>query len=269
MCTGVSLYDTLHIHPLDALQAGKSYFDAIGMPITGATYYEHIKDGDHEGDHDLFEVSLEELKARIENGLTSSYWLYSDVRGGRPWDAAFTYQTGEYGSFPHIGAHCDSKLEEIYGAITEWTNSAAQRFDVPYGIVYTVDRITKAMYYAAGENGATMFPYENGFAFIHEAPGTYQGQGRYTESMLRMVYPYNLLSEKHMKIHIAGQGDGPTLRDWIEDDEERGSLRPLGSHFVWEIPVEHLTVVNQILGEAGILVAWRTQKPKQRVRKLP
>ncbi|WMT39032.1 hypothetical protein RE628_16045 [Paenibacillus sp. D2_2] len=188
---------------------------------------------------------------------------------GDPGTPPLHIRPGEYGSFPHIGAHCDSKLEEIYGAITEWTNSAAQRFDVPYGIVYTADRITKAMYYAAGENGATMFPYENGFAFIHEAPGTYQGQGRYTENMLRMVYPYNLLSEKHMKIHIAGQGDGQTLRDWIEDNEERGSLRPISNHFVWEIPVEHLKVVNQILGEAGILVAWRTQKPKQRVRKLP
>lgn len=80
MCTGVALYDTGHIRPLDAFQAGKSFFEAIGIPITGATYYEHLSDGDHEGDHDIFEVSIDELQERILSEKTSSFWIYSDLR---------------------------------------------------------------------------------------------------------------------------------------------------------------------------------------------
>ncbi|MFU1795998.1 hypothetical protein ACM1RC_19225 [Paenibacillus azoreducens] len=266
MCTGVALYDTGHIRPLDAFQAGKSFFEAIGIPITGATYYEHLSDGDHEGDHDIFEVSIDELQERILSEKTSSFWIYSDLRGGKPWDAAFTYQTGEFGNFAHMGAHCDIKPEEVYGALTDWLGEAAERFDVPYGIFYTADDIPDALHYAAGESCVFMFPFEDCFAFIHEAPGRYGGKGRYTESMLRMVYPYNLLNEKHMQIKIADQ----TLRDWIHESGERGTLRPIAKDsWVWEVMDKHLVAVNQACGEAGILVAWRPERPKKRVRKLP
>lgn len=266
LCTGVALYDTSDSSPLAAFYIGKSFFTAIGMPITGASYYEYLSDGDHEGDHDLFEVPIEGLEERIINGKVTSYWIYSDLRGGLPWDAAFTYQTGEYGNFPHIGAHCDGNIEEVYGAITDWLNKVVEQFHVPYGIVYTAEKITAALHYAAGENCTSMFPFENGFAFQKEAPGMYAGLGRYTTSMLRMVYPYNVLNGKHLQIKVVHQ----TLLDWIHDDKERGVLRLLGEdRWIWEVKDEHLTAVNMALGEIGILVAWQPERSKKRIRKLP
>jgi len=266
MCTGVALYGTYHIRPMDAYHAGKSFFDAIGVPITGASYYAYLSDGDHEGDHDIFEVSCEELHERIKSEQVSSFWMYSQQRGTLPWDAAFTYQTGEFGSFPHLAAHFDMKSEEVNRAMSSWLGVTAERLDVPYGILYTTDRITAALHYAAGDNGTFIFPFEDGFAFRHESRRLYDGHNRYIENMLRMVYPYNLLNGQHLQIKMGDQ----SLRDWINGSDERGVLRPIGKDgWMWEVMEGHLAIVNQACGSADILVAWRPERPKKPVKKLP
>ncbi|WP_152393213.1 hypothetical protein [Paenibacillus guangzhouensis] len=266
LCTGVALYGTSHIHPMDAFQAGKSFFDSIGQPYTGASYYALLSDGDHEGDHDIFEVSCEELYERIKCEQVSSFWIYSQQRGTLPWDAAFTCQSGEFGRLPHLAAHVDMKSDDVHRAMSNWLGITAERLDVPYGIIYTANKLTAALHYAAGDNGTFIFPFEDGFAFKHANHGLYDRQSQYIESMLRMVYPYNLLNEHHL---LMKMGDQP-LRDWINGSTERGILRSIGQdRWMWEVMDEHLAVVNQACGAADMLVAWRPERPKKLVKKLP
>lgn len=85
MCTGIALYDTEHISPTVAFEIGRSFFEAIGVPVTGGSYYEYLIPGDHEGDHDIVEVPLDRLKEKIFAGEADSFWLYCERKGSVPW----------------------------------------------------------------------------------------------------------------------------------------------------------------------------------------
>ncbi|MEK5162385.1 hypothetical protein NYE69_08600 [Paenibacillus sp. FSL R5-0527] len=266
MCTGIALYDTEHISPAIAFEIGRSFFEAIGVPVTGGSYYEYLIPGDHEGDHDLVEVSLDRLKEKIFAGEADSFWLYCERKGSVPWHAAFSRQTGGFGSFPHLAAMCEFPPDGVYIKLTDWLKDVAERAQVPYGVLYAAGKMTNTYYYAGGDNGTALFPYENGFAFKHETPGLYNGEGRYVDQMLRMVYPCNLLNSRHLNMVI----DGVRLEDWITGSQERGLLTRIGNdQWMWEVGEERLDSVNQACGEAGLLVAWKSRQPKKTVRKLP
>ena len=82
---------------------------------------------------------------------------------------------------------------------------------VPYGMIYKCEKVSKAFSYAAGNNMVTMYSYENSSAFKKEVPGRFQGRERYKEHLLRMVYPVNVISNKHLEIDVGGV----VLKDWI------------------------------------------------------
>ncbi|KOP68278.1 hypothetical protein AMS62_25765 [Bacillus sp. FJAT-18019] len=58
MITGITIYDTENINAPQALEMGMSFFDAIGISVNAATYYKFLSDGDHNGDNELFDISL-------------------------------------------------------------------------------------------------------------------------------------------------------------------------------------------------------------------
>ncbi|GIO65923.1 hypothetical protein NYE48_11685 [Paenibacillus sp. FSL M7-1455] len=265
MCTGAAFYHTGRIGPSEALEIGCAFFESTGIRITSAGYYEYLENGDHEGDHDIKEVSFDKLKALLDEGKASAFWLYNQ-QGLAPWNAAFEYQTGGFGSFPHMAAFCDIGIDRIYGRLTGWMRQTAERVRFPYGILYTAENMTAAFYYAAGYNFTTMFTTENGFAFNRETPGLYNGQARYVDKMLRMAYPCNLLNAEHLKIDLGGIA----LGDWIQADRKHGVFsRVREDLWMWEVEAGQLEEVNRILGEAGVLVAWRPPQPKKPRRKLP
>ncbi|GIO29428.1 MULTISPECIES: hypothetical protein [Paenibacillus] len=265
MCTGAAFYHTGHIGPLEALEIGCAFFESTGIRITSAGYYEYLENGDHEGDHDIMEVSLEKLRALLASGKATAFWLHNQ-QGTVPWNAAFEYQTDGFGSFPHMAAYCNIGIDRIYGRLTGWMRQTAERVRFPYGILYTAENMTDAFYYAAGYNFTTMFATENGSAFNRETPGLYNGQARYVDKMLRMAYPCNLLNMEHLKIELGGIA----LGDWIQSDPKHGILsRVREDLWMWEVEAGQLEEINRILGEAGILVAWRPPQPKKPRRKLP
>lgn len=267
MITGIAIYDTKNINAQEALDIGLSFFKAIGVSVNAATYYKFLSDGDHTGDHELIDVSLDRLKENVITGVCDSYWLYHERKGSVPWYAAFSRETGDYGSFPHLTAFCELSFEEGYVSLTAWLADVAKRFPhFSYGIMYSAAEMTRAYYYAAGNNGATLFPYENGFAFNKETPGMYKGKGRYSGEMLRMIYPCNLVNSQHLELNM----DGVKLDEWIRTSEERGKITKLGDDlWLWEVAMAHLELVNHACGEAGHLLAWKPLLPKKSKRKLP
>jgi hypothetical protein len=63
----MALYGTEDISPELALKLGVSYFSFINLPVTGAAYYMYLPHGDHAGDHDLIDTTLEELTEKISS----------------------------------------------------------------------------------------------------------------------------------------------------------------------------------------------------------
>lgn len=266
-CTGIALYCTESITPIETYEIGLSFFESIDVKVNDASYYKLLENGDHKGDHDIFEASPNQLKKMIAENEVSSFWIYHNLKKQVPWHVAFSRQTQEFSGFYYLMAICDFPIEETYEPLTKWLMRLANRYpQFPYGILYTSDKITNAIYYAAGNNAARMFPYEDVFAFKKETPGLYDGKGRYSGEMLRMVYPCNLINRRHLQIEIEGM----ELKDWIMNSKDCGTLTELGQDlWMWEVGMEHLERVNQACGEAGFLVTWKPQHPKKPRRKLP
>lgn len=266
-CTAIAIYNTEHLTPTEAFQIGLSFFESVGVSVNDASYYKLMENGNHEGDHDIFNVSLDRLKKMVAEGEASAFWIYHNLKRSVPWHVAFSRQTEEFSGFHYLMAICEFPIEETYERISNWLKDLANQFPrFSYGILYASNKITDAVFYAAGNNATRMFPYEDVFAFKKETPGLYGGRGRYSGKMLRMVYPCNLINRRHLQIEIEGM----KLKDWIMNNNERGTLTELGKDlWMWEVGMEHLERVNQACGEAGSLVAWKPQHPKKPRRKLP
>lgn len=253
MCTGIAMYDTSEITPLEACNAGESFFDAIGTRITTAGYYKYIN-GDYGLDIDLIETSLSDLKDKMISKEVTAFRLYSEQNGCSPWFASFGYMTDEFGSFHHIDAQCAIPIEDVYEKFVGFVENVSKKISYPYGIVYGAKRVADAFYYAEGENLVRLFPYENSSIFKKETPGRFKGEARYRGDMLRMVYPCSMLNEKHLRIKIQGM----PLGEWIADEQGRGSLRKICNDlWLWEVGKDDIDHVSKLCGDAGILIAWK------------
>lgn len=178
MCTGLAMYDTNEVTPMEACIAGESFFDAIGARITTAGYYTCKNDED--GLHvDLVETSLSDLKSKIISKEVTAFRLYREQSGYSPWFASFGYMTDEFGSFHHIDTQCAMPIEDIYENFIGFVEGVSKKISYPYGIVYASKKVADAFYYAQGENLTNLFPYENSRIFKEETPGRCKGKVRY------------------------------------------------------------------------------------------
>lgn len=72
----------------------------------------------------------------------------------------------------------------------------------------------------------------------------------YEEGFLRGVYRWNVLTE----LQLARQIEGVSLRRWIEEDRERGSLAIVeGSTWLWEVKEEQMPRVRSAMENAGMV----------------
>lgn len=71
---------------------------------------------------------------------------------------------------------------------------------------------------------------------------------------LRDVFPLNFLNPHHLAMQVKGQ----SLKDWIEADPKRGSLRPLieGKLWTWSVPENRIQAIRKVLGPARLLISW-------------
>ncbi|SFU21522.1 hypothetical protein SAMN05192562_1202 [Kosakonia arachidis] len=263
MYTGIALYGTEQVTPQEALVLGKSIFTSLGLSVETCGYNQYIKNGDHEGDHELIEVSLAELEEKIAAGYINSFRLYEEKKGHVPWYASFGLSTNDFGSFHHIDiqfpASTDSNIESM---LTEALVSVACK----YGIAYRCDKVSKSFYYSTGDNLVSLYPYENPSLFKRETPGRFQGGESYLHSKLRMVYPFNMINEHHLNIKI----DEMILDRWIVKNNA-GQLKKINnSLWMWVVDDGSIDEINQSLGEAGVLISWKQEfTVKKTAKKLP
>jgi len=260
MSVALALYGVEEVNPKLALKFAKNFFACINLSITGAAYYRYLSDGDHVGDHDLVAVELTELEARVNNGTATAFRIYNEAAGAIPWFASFGYSTNDFGSFYHLDGQCSDDSVGLE-SLVKFVKDLSADIVVPYGIIYQCEKVSKAFSYAAGNNMVTIYPCENSSAFKKEVPGRFQGRERYKEDLLRMVYPVNVLSDRHLEADVAGV----VLKDWIGESVGRGALEPLTpSTWLWYVEADQLQDVNQSLGEAGILISWKKPDVKKR-----
>jgi hypothetical protein len=260
MSISLALYGIEGVTPRLALKFAKHYFACLQLSITGAAYLKYLNDGDHVGDHDLVMVEIAELEEKINNGIATAFRVYNEAAGAIPWSASFGYTTNDFGGFYHFDGQCSGGLIELEGMIS-FIKDVCADIAVPYGMIYKCEKVSKAFSYAVGNNMVTMYSYENSSAFKKEVPGRFQGRERYKEHLLRMVYPVNVISNKHLEIDVGGV----VLKDWIGESVGRGKLEALtSSTWLWYVEADQLEDVNKSLGEAGILISWKKMEGRKR-----
>ncbi|WP_236692896.1 hypothetical protein [Pseudomonas sp. 10-1B] len=263
----MALYGTEKVTPELALKLGVSYFSFINLPITGAAYYKHLSNGDHVGDHDLIEVTLEVLIEKIAAGSASSFRLYNEADGFSPWRASYGYNTESFASFFHIDAQSSGEQSSLDSYIDFFKEVVRRSSESSiYGAAYRSVSVGKGFNYAAGENFVSLYPFENSGAFRKEVSGRYNGQERYKGELLRMVYEVNLLNFHHLRLDVGGM----TLDKWISEDPNNGVLEKLSETiFIWLVHSENLSLINEKLGRLGLLLSWKATAKKASARKLP
>lgn len=76
----------------------------------------------------------------------------------------------------------------------------------------------------------------------------------YREGVIRDVYPWNFLTASH----LTAQVNNRVLQDWIQEDEQRGHLKPLNDDvWLWEVNEENRLAVRSTLWNAGIIFNWK------------
>ncbi|KGA43386.1 hypothetical protein L2164_13450 [Pectobacterium brasiliense] len=264
MYSGIAMYDTENISPKIACDLGERFFKKIGIGITGAGYYSFLENGDHVGDHDIIDISFLDLKKKIELNAVTAFRIYCEEKGVKPWVASFGYTTNDFGGFYYVDVQFpDSDFNSR--CLVDFFKSLGG-FSFSYGIGYGSDSVTKSFYYATGDNMINLYPYENASLFKRECPGRFKGQERYKNSMLRMVYPVNVINENHRSIII----NGVSLYEWIFSNEKYGVVESLDNGmWLWMVQESNLDEVNDVLGKAGVLISWKSSSAKKVPRKLP
>lgn len=71
---------------------------------------------------------------------------------------------------------------------------------------------------------------------------------------LRDVFSLNFLNPHHLAMQVEGR----SLKDWIEADPRRGSLKPLieGKLWTWAVPDKRIPAIRKVLGPARLLISW-------------
>lgn len=247
MCIGIALYNTDNLSSQEAYTLAQLFFQMVGLPITDAAYRSQ-----HAG---YSNVTVSDLAQLIESGEVQDFRLYHKDGNTLPWVASFGHVTEQYGGFNHIDMQYANdipkdKLQEFLKASAEIANAA-------YGIVYTQDNVVDAYEYVLDEGIVPIPVYEKHLVWRDETPGLFNGPARYKDNMLRMVYPHNVLNNNHLNISIQGQ----SLGNLIIGNPALGELKAVndGQSFIWNVPEENLAEVNALFGQAGALIAWKSQ----------
>ncbi len=203
--------------------------------------------------------------ADLREGISAEKITAFHVCGG---DAAisFGYNVPAYGGLSFIDAQIDGSIYKIDEEVGRFLENVAVYLNFKYAIAYNADNSSTAYKYSTGVNLVGIFPFENTSLFTRELRGRSPGSASYEGRKLRMVYPLSVLNESHLGIRL----NDLSLREWIEADSSRGSLRSIPNNmWLWSVKEADLFEVNSACGEAGILLAWQKAPGNRPARKLP
>lgn len=244
MSIGVALYNTDNLSSLLAFRLAEQFFQLLSLPITDAVY---------RTDHMAYtNLSPNQLAQVVTANEATDFRVYHKDNVHLPWVVSFGYVTESSGGFNHIDIQYVDDVDT--NTLKTFLTRAAEISHIAYGIVYRKDNVVDAYEYVLDEGVVPVPPYEKPLVWRDETPGMFNGPARYKNTMLRMVYPFNIININHLQIKLQGK----TLQEWIGNNAHHGKLSPLSDQlFLWEVPIEQLDSVNKLCGEAGLLVAWQ------------
>lgn len=265
MYSGMAMYNIENIEAVTVCKLAELFFSGVNIQINGAGYYKMLKGGDHSGDHEIIETTLTDLKEKIKNKEVSAFRVYSEQMEQQPWYASFGYMTKEFGGFNYIDIQYPYMSDDSE-VISNFLKVLSEKITFSYGIKYHADKVTKALYYATGDNMVNVYQYENASLFKRDCPGRFRGEERYRKTMLRMVYPLNIINDYHLDIMVKNI----ELKSWILSRENNGKLVQLSDGlWLWTVRENELDAVNKYLGESGMLICWKAPVVKKLLKKLP
>lgn len=268
LVNGIALYDITSIDIKDAFQFAKDFFNQINIQPNSIYYfYQHAPDKDGET-ISTKDVSLDELAVGVENGIIDHFIIhYSST--ARLWDIGLTFYS-KYSKFGESINYLEMQfLDEFLKLdnhiIHDLLNKVATISNVVYGIGYQLNgSMAKAYHYALCLDGSTIFEYENSSDWLYQLPSRTDDKPQYVNK-LRMVYPLNILNEKHLRQNVLDMA----LESWILENENNGKLISVNNkNKIWIVNSNELNRINNTLGEAGILISWEKIQPKP-IKKLP
>lgn len=265
MTVGIAIYGVAPGQSSLALSLGLSLFDTLGLKVSSATTPRLLVGGDHPGDHEVVDVTLAELQDQIELGNVAAFAIFNEDGAHLPWRAAFHHSIDGFGSFPHLSIQVP---EDKIGPPEAWGDRLSPIFQglkFMYAIGYRAENASSAWNYCLGNGTTKVDERENNVKFAREIPQTRGGLGRYAGSMLRMVYPLNVLNNEHCKIMV----DGVPLEELIRSSSDMGKLTELSNGLkLWILRDSQLSNANAKLGGSGCLIAWQESNLRT-TRRLP
>jgi len=266
-CLGLAFYGIDNLTPEIALKEGVSLFSLFGIEIESACYYKYLTNGDHAGDHDMVEVPVNILDEKIRSGDVSAFRLYHENGDVDPWVASYGYHTNEFGNFPHVDAQIALDPGKVLELAAEFLKGSQLIDKCDYGIGYGCRSVSKAFSYGSVHDLIKLYAFEETAKFKRLVKESGRCKEGGVGAHLRMVYRLNVLSKEHLFLRVKDV----SLEEWIEQNEEVGSVEKIGKErWLWSVEEEALEFINKYLGELGVLLSWKSTPTKGASRrKLP
>ncbi|BDR57648.1 hypothetical protein [Xylocopilactobacillus apicola] len=249
MSVGIALYNTDGLTALNAYEIGEFIFDRLHINITTASYYKPLPNGDHTSQG----ITAKGLLKKLEQNNELQFGLYCIENNETI--ATFYHITKEFGSFYNLNMQYAHKIENQKQFMVELAKKVTEFIDFPYGISFELNDMFETYFYTEGEIFYSVYKYESPNTWNRETPGRFKGSARYKESMLRMIYKFNIINDRHLEIKL---NNAISLRDWILSDTKHGELTKINNKlWLWSVDNNQLDHINKVCGEAGILISWR------------
>ncbi|GEM_PF-2999986 len=271
----IALYNISKFSWNDALINAKGFFNSLGIQPNLVFYQEVLPLEKQEFDDGVREVSITELEnitASSKNirGLS----LVFQKEGSSRWDLNFHYYFDIlYPEQNYLIIEYGDEFKSIDDSnfLLNVVNDISKSSEVSYGFSCQLpyNGVKSYSYIDAQTSFVPVFSYENTNLWTTEVP-SYLNDGiapkRYLEGMLRLVYRYNFIVQKHLNRIIQGM----KLQDWIHSDSSHGTLTELANGlWCWEVGQENLEKVNLACYQAELLISYKAPSPERKKRKLP
>lgn len=227
-----------------------------------------------DSESDAREVSISEMERIIERndteirGISLSY----SKENGQKWDVNFHYYFDDlFSQQSYLIVEYSDEYKKLYDRtfLLDLIKEISSSSFVPYGFACRLPYfgVTSYEYIDAQTVFPKLFPYENPRLWRTEVPSYLNdgfGSKRYLSGLLRLVYPYNIITDKHLEMKVQNI----SLHDWISSENTKGDLTKINNNlWAWIVKEEYLESVNMVCIDAGLLIAGVKPQTNERVRR--
>lgn len=261
----IGLYDINRLCWSDGFELAIDFFDLLGEKPNSFFYKEIVpleqQDLD-DGDREVSLADLEKVTSTNKELCGIGISLIIEEKDSVHWRANFHYFQDAL--YPHQKYLIVEYVEEFMGFdnrnfIVKIISNLSSTAEVPYGFACKLPSsgLRSYDYIDAQTFFAPMFNYENPSLWKLEVP-SYKNNGiapkRYLKGMMRLVYPYNFITTKHLNNKIQNS----TLKNWIINNSNNGDLIEITDDlWIWCVDEVNLERVNLDCLIADILISGK------------